>query len=216
MIEITGDDIRILNDENLRALIGLLCEAEARKYAIPRTSVTWGGHHNARDGGVDVRVAAEQPSVAADFIPRPHTGFQVKKPDMPTWAIAAEMRPNGVLRAAIADLAARRGAYIIVSADGSTTESALQARRDAMCAAVADDPNGGELFVDFYDRGRIATWVREHGGSGIRAPPRRACGDASQTASTRDSRRTVWRRKARCSRHSGDEQLSPPSDGERS
>jgi hypothetical protein len=163
MIEITADHIVELSDENLRALVGLLCEAEARKYGIPRSSVTWGGHHNARDGGVDVRVAAEQPSLTADFIPRPHTGFQVKKPDMPPSAIEAEMRPKGALRPAIADLAARGGAYIIVSGDGSTTESALKDRRDAMRAAVADDPNGDKLFVHFYDRGRIATWVPDRG-----------------------------------------------------
>jgi hypothetical protein len=43
MIEITGDDIAKLSDEDLRALIGLLCEAETRKYGIARSSVTWGG-----------------------------------------------------------------------------------------------------------------------------------------------------------------------------
>ena len=106
-----------------------------------------------------MHVAAEQPILTSDFIPPPHAGFQVKKTDMPPSAIEVEMRPEGVLRPTVADLAARGGAYIIVSATGSTTDSALRSRCNAMRAAVADDPNCGKLFVDFYDRGRIATWV---------------------------------------------------------
>jgi len=51
--------------------------------------------------------------VIDDFVPRPKTGFQVKKPDM-SRADLEEMRPNGTLRPAIRDLADPSGAYIIV------------------------------------------------------------------------------------------------------
>jgi hypothetical protein len=33
-----------------------------------------------------------------------------------------------------------------------------------MKGAVADLPNAGLLAVDFYDRNRVATWVRDHPG----------------------------------------------------
>ena len=43
MLEITGDDIAALNDEDLRTLIGRLCEAELRARNLTTSAVTWGG-----------------------------------------------------------------------------------------------------------------------------------------------------------------------------
>jgi hypothetical protein len=57
MLEITPNDIALLNDTDLRTLIGLLCEAELRKRGLSAAAATWGGHQNAADGGLDVRVA---------------------------------------------------------------------------------------------------------------------------------------------------------------
>jgi hypothetical protein len=61
-------------------------------------------------------------------------------------------------------LAKASGAYIIVSAAGSTADSALKSRREAMAEAVKAIPDADKLTLDFYDRGRIATWVRAHAG----------------------------------------------------
>jgi hypothetical protein len=109
-------------------------------------------------------VALQDSDVIDGFVPRPKTGFQVKKPDMNPAAILEEMRPNGTLRPAIRDLADRSGAYIIVCSAGSTSDTALQRRRDAMREAIQDLPNADDLALDFYDRGRIASWVRDHAG----------------------------------------------------
>jgi hypothetical protein len=104
MFEITSDDIAFLNDEDLRALVGLLCESEARSRGFSASFVTWGGNQNAADGGIDVRVALPD-SVGIDgFVPRPTTGFQVKNSDMSRVDILAEMYPKGALRPAIRDL----------------------------------------------------------------------------------------------------------------
>ena len=54
------------------------------------------------------------------------------------------------------------GAYIIVSAKASTTDTALRNRRGSMRSALGQRQR--ELLVDFYDRGRLATWLREHPG----------------------------------------------------
>ena len=89
MFEITSDDIALLNDTDLRALIGRLCEAELRRQGNPVSHVTWGGSQTAKDGGLDVHVALPPGASVSGFIPRPETGFQVKKPDMPrgeSWA----------------------------------------------------------------------------------------------------------------------------------
>lgn len=164
MLEITGDHIALLSDEDLRSLIGLLCEADLRKLGLPASAVTWGGNQTAKDGGVDVRVALAAGTAIDGFIPRPVTGFQVKKSDMPPSAIDPEMKPKGVIRPVIAELAGESGAYIIVSASGSTADSALADRRKAMADAAVGVPDATKLGLDFYDRNRVATWVRGHAG----------------------------------------------------
>jgi hypothetical protein len=164
MFAITGDDVALLNDEDLRTLVGLLCESEARKHGLPASTVTYGGHQNAADAGLDVRVALPANTAIEGFVPRPATGFQVKKQDMPRTEILKEMRPSGAVRSVIQELADQSGAYVIVSSRGSTSDHALQNRRDAMTEAVSDLSNANALMLDFYDRTRLATWVRDHAG----------------------------------------------------
>jgi hypothetical protein len=77
MFEVPADDIALLGDEDLRALVGRLCESELRERGISPACVTWGGDQNAGDGGVDVRDSLPPQVEAAGFIPRPETGFQV-------------------------------------------------------------------------------------------------------------------------------------------
>ena len=164
IFEITSDDIADLNDVDLRELIGRLCEADLRRQGLSPSGATWGGNQTAKDGGLDVRVAVSPGAQVQGFIPRANAGFQVKKPDMPRAAIIKEMAPTGVVRSVIVELASVSGAYIIVSSTGSTSDSALNDRKLAMAEAVQDMPGGEKLALDFYDRNRIATWVRDHVG----------------------------------------------------
>ena len=73
--------------------------------------------------------------------------------------IISEMRPGGILRDEIKALIQNNGAYIIVSSSGSTSNTALKNRLDAMHVAVADEVNPQNLDLDFFDRTRIATWA---------------------------------------------------------
>ena len=164
MLEITGDDILKLSDGDLRALIALLCEAELRRRRVSVSGVTWGGDQDAPDGGLDVRVNMPKRKTAQGFIPRHVTGFQVKKSDMTPNAIVKEMRPRGKVRAVISELAKRSGAYVIVASKGSVSDSALRNRRQAMLKGAKGIKNARALCVDFYDRNRLATWVRDHPG----------------------------------------------------
>lgn len=164
MFDITSDEIAQLNDTDLRTLVGRLCEAELMRLGISASAVTWGGNQTAKDGGLDVRVALPPGAQIDGFIPRGITGFQVKKPDMPKAKIAEEMRPDGILRPVIKELADDKGAYVIVSASGSTADSALRTRRQAMRDSLLDAPNAHQLATDFYDRTRLATWVRGYPG----------------------------------------------------
>jgi hypothetical protein len=135
-----------------------------RRRGLPVSVVTYGGNQDAKDGGLDVRIALPTDTAIDGFIPKPATGFQVKKPDMPRAAILKEMKPKGTVRPVINELAIAGGAYVIVSSTGSTSDSALVDRRKAIADAIKGTPAEGKLSVDFYDRNRIATWVRDHPG----------------------------------------------------
>src|SRR3954451_12419962 len=115
MLEVTSEDIAALADDDLRSLVGQLCEAELRTRQFSTSAVTWGGNQNAADGGIDVRLSLPPDKQTGGFLPRTRIGFQVKKTDFTPAMIAPEMRPSGVLRPSIAALALQNGAYIIVS-----------------------------------------------------------------------------------------------------
>lgn len=172
MFEITADDIALLGDEDLRSLVARLCESDLARRGISPSCVTWGGDQDARDGGIDVRVALPEHVDGEGFIPRPETGFQVKAEDTPASKIFSEMRPKDALRPAIRELAERSGAYIMVSSKGSVSDAPLQDRREAMSGAVGDLPCGGQLKLDFYDRRRLETWLRDHLGTTLWARER--------------------------------------------
>lgn len=164
MLEIIGDDIAALNDEDLRSLVGRLCESELRARGLSTSAVTWRGNQNAADGGIDVRVRIEDGAPPGGFVPRTSIGFQVKKTDFTPGLIAPEMRPSGQLRASISGLVDERGAYIIASSGSDTSDSALTDRLNAMRSAVTDKTGHANLHLDFYDRNRLATWTRSHPG----------------------------------------------------
>ena len=161
MFDVTPEDVARLDDKQLRDLVGMLCESELRGKGYPTVAVTFGGDQNATDGGLDVHVALPAEAEIDGFIPRSTTGFQVKRQNMPPGAITAEMLPHGVIRPSIATLAEAGGAYVIVSSESSVSHSALLRRKAAMRDAVGALPNARSLKVDFYDRSRIATWVRD-------------------------------------------------------
>lgn len=159
MFEVTGSDVAALTDVDLRTLVARLALAEMRGVGLPKSSVTAGGSQTAPDGGLDVRVSVPGSMVSPDFVPRAETGFQVKKPDMGAAAIAKEMKPKGQLRPIFQELADRDGAYIIVSAQGSVTDTPLQDRKNAMRDTLAELKDGARIHVDFYDRDRMAIWI---------------------------------------------------------
>ncbi|HEY9233995.1 MAG TPA: hypothetical protein VIP08_03095 [Phenylobacterium sp.] len=159
MFDITGEEIGRLDDADLRTLVARLAQAEVAAGGGALSGVIAGGSQDAPDGGIDVRVEQASLHVAADFVPRALTGFQVKVPAMRPADIRKEMRPSGVLRPSIRALAARRGAYIIASAAAGVADDALEQRRAAMRAAVTDVPQGNSLHLDYYDRDRLATWA---------------------------------------------------------
>ena len=162
MFEITKDQLRHLSDVQLRELIARLCEAELGMAGAPVSAVRWAGAHTAPDGGLDVDCSIDDHNFRGDFVPRPRTGFQVKKPTMPPAKIASEMSPKGQLRPIFADLAASNGCYVIVSLDDDPVGDAATQRRNAMRSQLDAVRAREDVRTDFYGRAELANWLRQH------------------------------------------------------
>lgn len=163
IFEVTPAQIGSLTDSDLRTLVGKLAEREVIAAGQSASSVTYGGHQNSKDGGIDVRVALNVGPISG-FVPCCACGFQAKAENFGAADITKEMRPKGKLRESIRTLGEANGAYIIVSSKTSTSDLSLEARRAAMKDSIADEPSAQDLKVDFYDQTRIASWVNQHPG----------------------------------------------------
>lgn len=164
IFEVTPEDIEKLSDEDLRTLVAYVAEREVVRLGLSPAGVTYGGHQNAPDGGIDVRVELGDADGVAGYVPRPQTGYQVKAEDMAKSDILKEMKPKGVLRPSIIALGSSGGAYIIVSSKGTVSDTQLTIRRNAMHDAISGTPGTEKLHLDFYDRRRLATWVNQNPG----------------------------------------------------
>ncbi|RYD92247.1 MAG: hypothetical protein EOP61_25920, partial [Sphingomonadales bacterium] len=67
--------------------------------------------------------------------------------------IDKEMRPKGVVRPIFAELAAEKGAYLIISTDDPGTK-ALEARVTAMETALSGLPGAETIHLDFLGAGQ--------------------------------------------------------------
>lgn len=161
LLDVTGEDVALLDDKQLRALIGRLCEAEVERAGMPRTAVTWGGHQDSQDDGVDVRVELPLDQGWCGSIPRSVAIFQSKATKMLPAEIRKEMRRKGALLSSISEVLRRGGAYVIVS-NTSVSDRFLSQRKAAMEAAVLPEFSGHIGILDFYDSSRLASWVRIH------------------------------------------------------
>ena len=162
LLEITGSDISLLKDNDLRDLIGLLCEADYKNKKLSTKGIYWGGDQDAPDGGFDVYVDHDIPPPIESFLPTQKTGIQVKKPNMPPSEIKKEMCKNGILKPEIKKLINAGGSYIIISSKSSTSKSALDKRLSAMKECISSECANKTGEILFFDQGQVATWVRNH------------------------------------------------------
>ena len=84
ILDITKEQLRQLDGDSLRELVALLCEAEIQKAGMPSARSSGAVPTRPADGGLDVEVDLENQEFRGDFVPRNLTGFQVKKPSMPS------------------------------------------------------------------------------------------------------------------------------------
>lgn len=162
IFDIEKDDLLRLSDERLEELIARLAEAEVAALGYSPASVSWSGSIKAPDEGIDVHVQVDAPTLETGFLSRPATVLQSKKDSMPKSAISAEMLKDGNLNPTIANQAKAAGSYIVVSLADDCSPPMKRERLTAMQAAVACDPNKDKIHLDFFDRSKLAQWVRQH------------------------------------------------------
>lgn len=164
--EISKDMVARLADESLRQLLDRLLSAEARKLGVPLGAIIVGGNQTAPDGGVDASVEWNGDPNPGDRLPRRKIYYQCKAQSMGPAEIGREMKPKGVLRPIFAELAAERGAYIIVSTDDVGSKG-VEARIARMRNELGGLANPDDIAVDFFGADRVARWVNEHLGVAV-------------------------------------------------
>ena len=163
LFEISVQDVRALDDSDLRELVARLCKAALAEADLPPLPVTWGGDQRAPDGGIDVRVQLPADIAPTAWIHRAMTGFQVKATRMGPADIQREMCPSGLLRPSIQEIIRAKGSYIIATSDFVADEE-YRRRRDAMRAAVVAEAAHEEADLDYYDARRLSDWTNQHPG----------------------------------------------------
>lgn len=161
MLSIDKTHIQKLKYEDLEDLLGLLCEAELRRYKVSSASVRWGGKQTAKDGGIDVAINLEELPYKNGYLKRTNVIIQSKVSQLKKSGVEKAMRDKqGDLLESIKNLAKNSGSYILASAYSDFTEPVLQERIKEMKAII----NDGRCHVDFLDGSSIASWVRDFPG----------------------------------------------------
>lgn len=162
IFDIEKDDLLRLSDTELEELIARLAEAEVAAHGHSPAWVSWAGSINAPDEGIDIHVQVPVATLSTGFLERPDTILQAKKHSMPKSAIKDEMVTEGELSATISDQVSKSGSYIIVSLADDCSPPMKKDRLKAMRDTVKDDPNSGNIHLDFYDRSKLLQWLRQH------------------------------------------------------
>ena len=155
---ISKELITSLDDRTLRDLLARLLEGECDKHGIPASAIDVGGKQTAPDGGIDASVRYNKPECPSDWFQRSTAYFQCKAQTMRPADIQKEMCTGGGLRPMFAELAKRRGAYLIFSTDDVGTKGA-EARMIAMRNQMVGLEGGDEIHLDFLSADRIARWA---------------------------------------------------------
>jgi hypothetical protein len=167
LFEVTPNDIRQLGDDELADLLGRLVEAEALDNGIPLSAVTYGGHGNAADDGVDARISWSGSPDHTDFFARRTTVFQSKAETMSAKPLKDEMAPGSKPRPLFQELAEEDGAYVMFCGKDNCNDQMLRDRKSAMLSVVSPVSQADRLGLDFYDASRIARWVNTHTGVAV-------------------------------------------------
>lgn len=162
IFDLEKDELLRLTDTQLEELVARLAEAEVAAHGHSPAWVSWSGSINAPDQGIDIHAQVPVDTLNTGFLEKADTILQAKKHSMPKAAITKEMTSNSKLSPTISEQAAKSGSYIIVSLGDDCSPPMLKDRLEAMRDAVKDDPNSGNIHLNFYDRSKLIQWLRQH------------------------------------------------------
>lgn len=163
IFDIEKDDLLRLSDVLLEELIARLAEAEVSANGYSPAYVCWSGSINAPDGGIDIHVQVPAKNLNTGFLARSDTILQAKIHAMPKSTIQNEMSDEyGQLSETISEQVSKGGSYIIVSLSDDCSPTMRKDRLEAMKGAVQSHSKSDLIHLDFYDRSKLALWLRQH------------------------------------------------------
>ena len=161
-IEVSGEDVKLLSNEQFADLLRRLLQAEALDNDIPLDGIHVAHNITAPDGGEDARIFWEGGVDRTNFLPARKCQFQMKTGRVTPAIAGQEMTTRGQIKPMVREVIEAGGNYIMLSTQPQTGQgidarelNIREAIRDAGLA-VNDDQ------VAFKDGSQIATWVNWH------------------------------------------------------
>lgn len=171
ILEVTSDQLRRLNAEQLVELLRRLVHAELNKNKIPLRSGTAPAQINIADGGEDGRVEWSGAPNQTDFLPSRYTVFQCKRSDIGPSKLKKETqkktkpKPSEApeLSDALTECLSKSGAYIVVTSDpvvGSNIDRRISAIKEGIRETGNDPSKLTEIRI--FDCNILSTWLNTH------------------------------------------------------
>lgn len=163
-IEITHEEIKLLNDAQLTDLLQRLLLSEVRAHGVPESSVEGSLDIDIPDGGEDASVRWEGNPFDTDWITN-DSFFQIKATAMGPAKCKAEMlsKDGAHLKPLIRDLIKRKGAYILFCNKPGKDTDRLKEMREAL--RIGGIKNWKTADLRIYNPTKIATWTNKHFGA---------------------------------------------------
>lgn len=150
-----------LAPEQLETLLEKLLEAEASVRRIPLATIRRGGQLTAPDQGVDAALSWTRSPRPGGWLPRRTIYFQCKAQALSAPDLRREVRPGGVVRPIFAELAHKKGAYVVLTT-GDLGAQAIKDRIAALRDSLVDVPGADAIALDILPADRIARWANQH------------------------------------------------------
>lgn len=171
IFDVTADQIKRLDQNQLVSLLRKLTKAELLKHDIPLSSGNVPAQINIPDGGDDGRVKWQGGVTATDWLPNRFIIFQSKKGTVSKSKLKAETQAKSSKKSnakpesseAIKAVLHHKGAYIVVTTTpvvGTKEASCITGIEEGITAAGNDPSLLSDIRI--YDCNRLATWTNQH------------------------------------------------------
>lgn len=163
-IEITHEEIKLLNDVQLTNLLRRLLLSEVQAAGVPESCVEGSLDIDIPDGGEDASVRWQGAPSHTDWITN-DSFFQIKATSMGAAKCKAEMLSNAGadLKSSIKDLIKRKGSYVLFCNKPGKDVDRLKEMREALRIGGIKDWKKADIRI--YNPTKIATWTNKHFGA---------------------------------------------------